>query len=116
MSCRHREWSLLIPAYGMVLVLLTYFTYFALALAGTPSFSDMRTITGESSVSVRPSARQPARPSARLATPLLAYPPSHILHITPSPSEPRDQVPSISQLLSPLSSLPAPGPWQLHEC
>ncbi|KAI0690075.1 hypothetical protein C8T65DRAFT_672121 [Cerioporus squamosus] len=39
------EWSLLIPAYGMVLVLLTYFTYFALALAGTPAFSDMRTIT-----------------------------------------------------------------------
>ncbi|EJF59770.1 PIG-P-domain-containing protein [Dichomitus squalens] len=43
----NREWSLLIPAYGMVLVLLTYFTYFALALAGTPSFADMRTITGE---------------------------------------------------------------------
>ena len=31
----------------MVLVLLTYFTYFALALAGTPAFADMRTITGE---------------------------------------------------------------------
>ncbi|RPD69432.1 PIG-P-domain-containing protein [Lentinus tigrinus ALCF2SS1-7] len=41
----NREWSLLIPAYGMVLVLLTYFTYFALAFAGTPSFADMRTIT-----------------------------------------------------------------------
>ncbi|KAI0754363.1 PIG-P-domain-containing protein [Daedaleopsis nitida] len=41
----NREWSLLVPAYGMVLVLLTYFTYFALALAGTPSFSDLRTIT-----------------------------------------------------------------------
>ncbi|KAI8972844.1 PIG-P-domain-containing protein, partial [Trametes punicea] len=41
----NREWSLLIPAYGMVLVLLTYFTYFALALAGTPSFDDMSTIT-----------------------------------------------------------------------
>ncbi|RPD61462.1 PIG-P-domain-containing protein, partial [Lentinus tigrinus ALCF2SS1-6] len=46
----NREWSLLIPAYGMVLVLLTYFTYFALAFAGTPSFADMRTITGESRV------------------------------------------------------------------
>lgn len=45
----HSEWSLLIPAYGMVLVLLTYFTYFALALAGTPSFADMRAITGEPS-------------------------------------------------------------------
>ena len=43
----HREWALLVPAYGMVLVLLTYFTYFALALAGTPAFSDPRTITGE---------------------------------------------------------------------
>ncbi|KAJ8464077.1 hypothetical protein ONZ51_g9843 [Trametes cubensis] len=42
----NREWSLLIPAYGMTLVLLTYVAYFALALAGTPSFSDMSTITG----------------------------------------------------------------------
>ncbi|KAI0642803.1 PIG-P, partial [Trametes meyenii] len=42
----NREWSLLIPAYGMVLVLLTYFTYFALALAGTPAFADVATITG----------------------------------------------------------------------
>ena len=42
-----REWALLVPAYGMVLVLLTYFTYFALALAGTPAFSEMRAITGE---------------------------------------------------------------------
>ncbi|CDO70977.1 hypothetical protein BN946_scf184830.g9 [Trametes cinnabarina] len=41
----NREWSLLIPAYGMVTVLLTYFTYFALALAGTPAFDDMSTIT-----------------------------------------------------------------------
>ncbi|KAI0676332.1 PIG-P-domain-containing protein [Trametes maxima] len=41
----NREWSLLIPAYGMVLVLLTYFTYFALALAGTPAFADVATIT-----------------------------------------------------------------------
>ncbi|KAH9899183.1 PIG-P [Cubamyces lactineus] len=41
----NREWSLLIPAYGMTLVLLTYVAYFALALAGTPSFSDMSTIT-----------------------------------------------------------------------
>lgn len=31
----------------MVLVLLTYVTYFALALAGTPAFADLRTITGE---------------------------------------------------------------------
>ncbi|RDX43134.1 PIG-P-domain-containing protein [Lentinus brumalis] len=52
----NREWSLLIPAYGMVLVLLTYFTYFALALAGTPSFSDMRTIT-DSKAHLPPAAR-----------------------------------------------------------
>ena len=52
-----REWSLLVPAYGMVLVLLTYAAYFALALAGTPAFADMRTITGESS-----SPRVPSRP------------------------------------------------------
>ena len=57
-----REWSLLVPAYGMVLVLLTYFTYFALALAGTPSFADMRTITGEC-VSPQPS---PPSPGSRL--------------------------------------------------
>lgn len=41
-----REWALLLPAYSIVLVLLTYFTYFALALADTPSFSDVSTITG----------------------------------------------------------------------
>ncbi|KAL7277213.1 hypothetical protein ACG7TL_009063 [Trametes sanguinea] len=41
----NREWALLIPAYGMVLVLLTYFTYFALALARTPAFNDISTIT-----------------------------------------------------------------------
>ncbi|TFK93372.1 PIG-P-domain-containing protein [Polyporus arcularius HHB13444] len=52
----NREWSLLIPAYGMVLVLLTYFTYFALALAGTPAFSDMRTIT-DSKAHLPPAAR-----------------------------------------------------------
>jgi len=41
----NREWALLLPAYSVVLVLLTYFTYFALALSGTPSFSDISTIT-----------------------------------------------------------------------
>ncbi|OBZ67528.1 Phosphatidylinositol N-acetylglucosaminyltransferase subunit P [Grifola frondosa] len=40
-----REWALLLPAYGMVVILLTYFTYFALTFAGTPSLSDMSTIT-----------------------------------------------------------------------
>lgn len=37
---------MLIPAYGMFLVLMTYFVYFALAIAGTPAFSDIKTIVG----------------------------------------------------------------------
>jgi len=41
----NREWALLLPAYSMVLVLLTYLAYFASALFGTPSFSDLTTIT-----------------------------------------------------------------------
>ncbi|KAI0087403.1 PIG-P-domain-containing protein [Irpex rosettiformis] len=39
------EWALLLPAYTVVLVLLTYCAYLALALAGTPSFSDVSTLT-----------------------------------------------------------------------
>jgi phosphatidylinositol glycan class P protein len=40
------DWALLLPAYSMIIVWLTYFTYFALAIRGTPSFSDLSTITG----------------------------------------------------------------------
>jgi len=40
-----REWALLIPAYSVIVCFLTYFSYFALAIAGTPAFSDMSTIT-----------------------------------------------------------------------
>ncbi|KAI6043989.1 PIG-P, partial [Pisolithus marmoratus] len=36
----NREWAVLLPAYSIVIVLLTYFTYFSLALANTPAFSD----------------------------------------------------------------------------
>ncbi|KAI0763465.1 PIG-P-domain-containing protein [Trametes elegans] len=61
----NREWALLIPAYGMVLVLLTYFTYFALALAGTPAFADMRTITD--SKAHLPDAATRAQPAPYLA-------------------------------------------------
>lgn len=43
----HSEWALLLPAFSVILVLFTYITYFGLAIAGTPSFSDVRTITGE---------------------------------------------------------------------
>ncbi|KAH9852280.1 PIG-P-domain-containing protein, partial [Lenzites betulinus] len=51
----NREWALLVPAYGMVLILFTYFTYFALALAGTPAFDDLRTIT-DSKAHIAPDA------------------------------------------------------------
>ena len=40
------EWALLLPAYSIVLVLLTYCAYFALALSGTPDFSDVSAVTG----------------------------------------------------------------------
>lgn len=30
----------MLPAYSVMIVLLTYFTYFSLALANTPAFSD----------------------------------------------------------------------------
>ena len=42
-----REWSLLLPAYSIVLVLLTYFVYFSIAIARTPAFSELRTLVGE---------------------------------------------------------------------
>ncbi|KDQ58662.1 hypothetical protein JAAARDRAFT_128781 [Jaapia argillacea MUCL 33604] len=42
-----REWSLLIPAYTIVVILLTYFTYFALAIRATPAFNDLSTMIGE---------------------------------------------------------------------
>lgn len=41
-----REWAILLPAYSIVLVLLTYFSYFALAFSGTASFSDINAIQG----------------------------------------------------------------------
>lgn len=41
-----REWAILLPAWSVVVVLLTYFVYFALAIYGTPSFSSMSTMTG----------------------------------------------------------------------
>ena len=47
-TTEHREWALLFPAWSMVLVLLTYWAYFSLALFATPAFSDISTITGMS--------------------------------------------------------------------
>ncbi|KAF8609472.1 PIG-P-domain-containing protein [Ceratobasidium sp. AG-I] len=40
-----REWALLFPSYAVFLALLTYFTYFALAMYATPSYSDIKSIT-----------------------------------------------------------------------
>ncbi|KAH8113746.1 PIG-P [Phellopilus nigrolimitatus] len=39
-----REWALLLPAYSVMLVLLTYFAYWALALYRTPALSALCTI------------------------------------------------------------------------
>nr|GAT46116.1 predicted protein [Mycena chlorophos] len=36
----NREWAILVPAYTVVICLLTYFAYFALALFGTPALAD----------------------------------------------------------------------------
>ncbi|KAG7446851.1 PIG-P-domain-containing protein [Guyanagaster necrorhizus] len=41
----NREWAVLLPAYSVVVVLLAYFVYFALAIYGTPSLSDSCTFT-----------------------------------------------------------------------
>ncbi|KAK0480822.1 PIG-P-domain-containing protein [Armillaria novae-zelandiae] len=40
-----REWAVLLPAYSVVLFLLAYFVYFALAIYGAPSLSDTCTFT-----------------------------------------------------------------------
>ncbi|KAJ4473791.1 PIG-P [Lentinula aciculospora] len=41
----NREWSLLVPAWSMIVVLLTYFTYMALTIYGTPAFDDISAVT-----------------------------------------------------------------------
>ncbi|KAF5351516.1 hypothetical protein D9758_007187 [Tetrapyrgos nigripes] len=41
----NREWSILVPAWTIVVILLTYFIYFALALFGTPAFNQPRAIS-----------------------------------------------------------------------
>ncbi|KAG8947331.1 hypothetical protein FRC03_001063 [Tulasnella sp. 419] len=40
-----REWALLLPAYSVFLVLFTYFTYLSMAIAATPSFSELKAVT-----------------------------------------------------------------------
>ncbi|KAH9975315.1 PIG-P-domain-containing protein [Lactifluus volemus] len=41
----NREWALLVPAWTIVTVLLTYFTYFSMAIRGTPAFSELSAFT-----------------------------------------------------------------------
>ncbi|TFK38044.1 PIG-P-domain-containing protein [Crucibulum laeve] len=41
----NREWAILIPSWTIVVILLTYFVYWALAIAATPSFNDMSVLT-----------------------------------------------------------------------
>ncbi|KAF8068928.1 PIG-P-domain-containing protein [Lyophyllum atratum] len=40
-----REWAVLLPAWSIVLVITTYIVYSSMAIAATPSFSDMSSIT-----------------------------------------------------------------------
>lgn len=40
------EWAILIPSWTVIVVLLTYVTYFALALRATPGFDEMSAVTG----------------------------------------------------------------------
>ncbi|KAF8155563.1 PIG-P-domain-containing protein [Crassisporium funariophilum] len=41
----NREWALLIPSWSIIVVLLTYMTYFAIALRATPAFDEMSSVT-----------------------------------------------------------------------
>ncbi|KAG6917115.1 hypothetical protein DXG01_003781 [Tephrocybe rancida] len=40
-----REWAVLLPAWSIVVVITTYVVYSSMAIAATPSFSDMSSIT-----------------------------------------------------------------------
>ncbi|KAG5734043.1 Phosphatidylinositol N-acetylglucosaminyltransferase subunit P [Termitomyces sp. T112] len=41
----NREWAILLPAWSIMLVITTYLVYSSMAIAVTPSFSDMSSIT-----------------------------------------------------------------------
>lgn len=49
-SCR--LWTIVIPAYLMVLVLLTYFSYAALMAFNTPAIDSLKLITGKYKVPI----------------------------------------------------------------
>ncbi|KAG6850128.1 hypothetical protein H0H93_000750 [Arthromyces matolae] len=42
----NREWAILLPAWSIMLVITTYIVYSSMAIAATPSFTDMSAITG----------------------------------------------------------------------
>lgn len=41
-----REWALLVPSWTVVVVLLTYMSYSAIAIRATPAFHDMASVAG----------------------------------------------------------------------
>lgn len=41
-----REWAILVPAWSMVLIWITYFAYGALMLLGTPPLTSLALVTG----------------------------------------------------------------------
>jgi phosphatidylinositol N-acetylglucosaminyltransferase subunit P len=45
-----REWAILIPSWTIVVILLTYIVYFAIAIRATPSFDEMSAISGNLSL------------------------------------------------------------------
>ncbi|KAI0300137.1 PIG-P-domain-containing protein [Multifurca ochricompacta] len=53
----NREWALLVPAWTIIAVLLTYFSYFSMAIRGTPTFSENCTYTG--TIQFKPRAQYP---------------------------------------------------------
>lgn len=84
---------MLLPAYSIVLVLLTYFTYFALAFADTPGFADICTITGAFSASLRPVPGLGLRRRVLELTPSCATDPkAHLPELADDPHAPSPYV------------------------
>ncbi|KDQ11134.1 hypothetical protein BOTBODRAFT_35667 [Botryobasidium botryosum FD-172 SS1] len=63
-----REWAILVPSYTAIVILLTYFSYFSLAISSTPSFSDLRAFTD--TYAHIPVSTDPHQPTS---SPLLDY-------------------------------------------
>ena len=56
-GCTYREWALLVPAWSVMTVILTYIAYSALAIRATPAFDEMRAVTGAQAAFSRGRAR-----------------------------------------------------------